>query len=507
MRLLRPVLAAALAGCAPAAASVVPTPAPGSAPVLALRALADSLVAEPVWRNMHWGILIVDPTTGDTLYSRNAGKLFMPASNQKLLTGAVALARLGPEYHFTTDFHAVGPDGAPARVEGGVLMGDLVVVGSGDPTLSDHARGDAMLPLLEVADSLKARGITGIAGVIRAGGDALPGSPLGFGWAWDDLDAAYSAGVDELYFNEGFARVVVHGGARAGEAVRVRTTPTTSAPTVRVQATTDTARARRSLRLERDATGEGLTLTGAIAAGDSAVLSMTQRDPRGAYLAALGEALGRRGVTVASAAVGTPAAWEAAERAPLFTMRSPTLREIMPLLQKPSQNQIAEILFRTLGREIAGVGTEDSARAVVERQLVAWGAQPNGFAVRDGSGLSRHDYVTPETVIRVLAAMQRDTAFATFYHALPVAGVDGTISGRMKDTPAQGNVHAKTGFIDKARSLSGYVTTADSVTLLFSFLANNFTTTTREVERVQDAIAAHLAGMRLRAATTAAARD
>ena len=126
-----------------------------------------------------------------------------------------------------------------------------------------------------------------------------------------------------------------------------------------------------------------------------------------------------------------------------------------------SPKQIAEIFFKTLGLEKTGVGSADSARRVVERQMMAWGARPDGFAVRDGSGLSRHDYVTPETITKVLDAMRTHPQFKVFYDALPIAGVDGTIGGRMRGTPAQGNVHAKTGSVDKARSLSGYVTTAD----------------------------------------------
>jgi D-alanyl-D-alanine carboxypeptidase/D-alanyl-D-alanine-endopeptidase (penicillin-binding protein 4) len=177
-------------------------------------------------------------------------------------------------------------------------------------------------------------------------------------------------------------------------------------------------------------------------------------------------------------------------------MWSPPLRTIMPLLEKPSQNQIAEIMYRTLALEKTGVGTPDSGRVVVQRQLAAWGADTAGHAVRDGSGLSRHDYVTPETIVRVLDAMRRHPEFSTFYDALPVAGVDGTIRSRMKDTPAQGNVHAKTGTVDKARSLSGYVTTADGRLLLFSFLCNNFTVPTRAVEQVQDAILVRLASSR-----------
>jgi D-alanyl-D-alanine carboxypeptidase/D-alanyl-D-alanine-endopeptidase (penicillin-binding protein 4) len=509
-RVVLPALAAALAACAPAASTTSAPPPrpvrafPSAAEVRAdLQRFADSLVSAPEWRNAHWGILIVDAERGDTLYSRNAGKLFMPASNQKLLTGAVALARLGPDYRFRTELRAVAQLGHVPVLQDSVLRGDLVVHGTGDPTASDHARGDGMIPLREMADSLRARGVRRITGSLRAGTDALPGAALGYGWAWDDADYPYSAGVDELLFNEGFSSVVVRGGARPGDLVSVSTRPTRTHPIVRVHATTSPAGTRRSLDIARAPGDSGVVVTGTIAAGDSAVLSMTHRDPARAYLEALREALAERGILV-EGGVGEPAdSAAAAAGTPLVAVQSPPLREIMPLLQKPSQNQIAEILFRTLGREATGVGTPDSARRVVERQLLAWGAYSGGFAVRDGSGLSRHDYVTPETIVRVLAAMRRDTAFAVFHDALPVAGVDGTIASRMKGTPAQGNVHAKTGFVDKARSLSGYVTTADGVPLLFSFLANNWTTPTREVERVQDAIAVRLASVHLRGGVAA----
>ena len=504
-RLRRPawlVAAGALAACSTAAPTVAPTPAPADVRA-ELRTFVDSLVDSPEWRNAHWGILVVDPERGDTLYSRNAGKLFMPASNQKLLTGAVALARLGPDYRWRTEIGvaatgAAAANGAAAAGDG-VLAGDLVVTGTGDPTFSDHAFGDGMTPLLAIADSLRARGVQRVAGRLRAGTDHLPGAPLGFGWAWDDLDFAYSAGVDELIFNEGFTSVVVHGGARPGEPARVATRPTRATPRVESRATTVAAGTRRNLDLTRAAGDTAWRLEGIIAAGDSAVVNLTHQEPARAFLLALHEALAARGIVVERGVAATADTLATGTVvSPLFAVASPTLREVMPLLQKPSQNQIAELMYRTLGREVAGVGSEDSARRVVERQLVAWGADSVGFAVRDGSGLSRHDYVTPETIVKVLDAMRRDANFALFRDALPIAGVDGTIASRMKGTPAQGNVHAKTGFVDKARSLSGYVTTADGVPLLFSFLANNWTTPTREVERVQDAIAVRLAGMRLR---------
>jgi len=179
----------------------------------------------------------------------------------------------------------------------------------------------------------------------------------------------------------------------------------------------------------------------------------------------------------------------------LYTMESPTLGEILPPLMKPSQNQIAEMLLRLVGLEKTGVGTADSGRAVVARQLVAWGAQPDGFIVRDGSGLARYDYLTPETIVHLLAAMQQSPDFPVFFASLPIAGVDGTIRTRMRGTKAENNLHAKTGTVAQARSLSGYVTTADGRTLLFSMLCNNFTSPVAAVTRVQDEIGAALAAL------------
>jgi D-alanyl-D-alanine carboxypeptidase/D-alanyl-D-alanine-endopeptidase (penicillin-binding protein 4) len=464
----------------------------------ALRASIDSAVMDPRFANAHWGILIVDPASGDTLYSRNAGKLFMPASNMKIITGSAALAQLGPDYRYRTTFVARG------TVKDSTLHGDLLVFGHGDPTVSDHMRKDAMIPLHDIADSLRAHGITRITGRIVAAGDAFPGPTLGYGWDWDDLDYDYGAGVDELMFNEGFATIIARGGRRPGAPVTVETRPARKSPKVRVTATTVAPTApgvtpRATSPVFRwDSIGGGALVEGTIAVGDSTSDNVAYRVPDASYVDALGEAVRDRGIRLDERVLRDTSA----RGDTLFTTLSPPLREILPALEKPSQNQIAEILFRTLALEKTGVGSADSGRRVIERQLVTWGARDGGYAIRDGSGLSRHDYVTPETLVRVLDVIRSDTAFSVFYDALPIAGVDGTIANRMKGTPAEGNVHAKTGFIDKARSLSGYVTTGDGTLLIFSALANNWTTPVREVERVQDAIAAHLAAMQLQPVAT-----
>jgi D-alanyl-D-alanine carboxypeptidase/D-alanyl-D-alanine-endopeptidase (penicillin-binding protein 4) len=254
------------------------------------------------------------------------------------------------------------------------------------------------------------------------------------------------------------------------------------------------AQQRNRVMWETDVRGPRplLNLSGFVRTRDSATVTVALRHPAQAWLTAFAEALTDRGITIRGNVISEPAV-DTAGLTHLFTLWSPPLRTVLPLFEKPSQNQIGEILFRTLGLEKTGVGTPDSGRRVVERQLTAWGADTAGHAVRDGSGLSRHDYVTPETVVRVLDAMRQHPEFKSFYDALPIGGVDGTIRSRMRGTPAQGNVHAKTGTVDKARSLSGYVTTPDGRLLIFSFLCNNFTVPNAAVEAVQDAILVRLA--------------
>lgn len=418
-----------------------------ASPRAELRHLIDSLTTQPQFRSAQWGVLIVNPRTGDTLYSRNSGKLFMPASNMKIITSAAALTLLGPEYTYKTTFLISG------EVRDSVLDGDLLVMGRGDPTVSDRMQGLVMGDRLRglattvmdaLADSIRAHGIRQIGGSIARVGNAFPDSTYGYGWEWDDLGEYYGAGVDELIFNEGMA-------------------PTTLRPLP------DTVR--------------------------DSLYSGPAKSPAKAYLDALNDALARKHIAV-DAGVRDSIQPTPIKIDTLFVFTSAPLRDILPALMKPSQNQIAEILLRTIGLERAGIGTADTARRIVGQQLLAWGVQPDGFVIRDGSGLSDQDLLTPETIVRVLDRIQRDTAFATYYNAMPIAGVDGTIEKRMKGTPAEGNVRAKTGTLAKARNLSGYVTTADGERLIFSVMANNTTTAGSMVTGVADQIGAALAAYR-----------
>lgn len=407
---------------------------PMRSPLQRLRWSIDSLVNQPQFARANLGFLVVDPKTGDTLYSHNAGKLFVPASNQKILTSTTSLVQLGPDYRFRTTFVTHG------KIANGVLDGDLIVIGRGDPTVSDRVKGNAQAFMQSVADSIVARGIHHITGSVRPGGNAFPDSVYGYGWEWDDLRGESAAPVDELEFNEG---MVTH--------------------TVQI-------------------------------AGRDTVVPIATTSPTAAYIGALTLGLTRRGVVIDKQDESIDPL--AAPADTLYSFYSLPLRDILKPFLKPSQNQTGEALIKTLGLEKTGVGTADSGAVVIKRQLAAWGVDSTSTVIYDGSGMSRHDLVTPEAIVKILTAIQRDTAFTAFYDALPIAGVDGTTRTRMVGTAAANNIHAKTGTLEFVRSLSGYVTTAAGEKLIFSMLSNHYPGHVSDVTKLQDAIGVLLANYR-----------
>ena len=423
--------------CAPSGAGNVnaaPRSAHGRA---ALRARINGFVDNQEFRTAEWAVLVVNPVRGDTVYEHNAALLMVPASNMKIITSSVALTQLGPDFRYVTTFATHG------TISNGVLNGDLVVTGRGDPTLSDHMRGSARAAMDTLADSIVAHGIHSITGHIYSGADNFPGPAVGEGWDWDDLSSADGAGVDELLFNEGMSSVVIH------------------QPN-----------------------------------GDSTVKSAPAAVPTQDYLRELQLALERRGVRVGQGVGESVVPRDGVPLDTMFVTRSVTLAQMLPYFLKPSQNQMGEAIMRTIGLERTGVGTADSGIAVARRQLTAWGIPRDGYQLHDGSGMARADLISPETIVRILDRMRTSPDLAIFYDALPIAAVDGTIAHRMIGTPAANNVHAKTGSLHWVRSLSGYVTDADGERLLFSILANKWTTPASAVTMTADSVAAALASYR-----------
>ncbi len=454
----------------------------------ALAAAVDSALAAPAFARASWGVVIQSLDDGRELYRRNAQRLFLPASNLKLVTAAAALERLGADFRWTTTVLARG-----ARA-GDTLVGDLVVVGSGDPTFSADATGDSsdvLRSLRPFADSLRARGIRAIRGRVLGDASLFTDPPLGRGWAWDDLDADYSAPVGALQFNESVAWILATPGGAAGLPLSFALQPPAAGLRIFSSALTsppDTGASR--LHWSRAPFADSVSVWGALPVGHAPVrLPVSVPDPARYFTAALTEALVEGGVAVrgdTTVPTATPAET-------LFVWRSQPLASVLPLVLKPSQTQIGETLLRTLGAVAGGSGSVDSGRAVVRSVLAGYGVPADALVLEDGSGLSRYDHVAPEALARVLAALYRRPDFPALYAALPVAGVDGTLATRMRGTAAAGNVHAKTGSLTGVRALSGYVTDADGEHLLFVTLANDFTVPQRVVDAVQDQIAVRLA--------------
>jgi D-alanyl-D-alanine carboxypeptidase/D-alanyl-D-alanine-endopeptidase (penicillin-binding protein 4) len=184
----------------------------------------------------------------------------------------------------------------------------------------------------------------------------------------------------------------------------------------------------------------------------------------------------------------------------LFVHSSPPLAEIVRPFLKESQNQIGEMLLRDLGAAATDTGSVETGRRVVQATLDDWGIPRPYYIYRDGSGVSRYNYVSPEALVRLLRVMAHRDEFQAFYEALPIAGVDGTLERRMRGTRAERNARAKTGYVSNARTLSGYVTTADDERLAFSLMANDFQVPAAAVEYLQDLTVERLANFSRRSA-------
>jgi D-alanyl-D-alanine carboxypeptidase/D-alanyl-D-alanine-endopeptidase (penicillin-binding protein 4) len=487
--------AVTVAACHTAATAQVRLPPAGTtaAPsVTQLRHDIDSLLADPVLTHAYWGILVRSLKTDETLYELNPRKLLMPASNMKIVTLAAAAERLGWEYRYETTLLAAG------RISGGRLDGDLLVVGSGDPSLTD---GETSARLFDTwAERLTAMGVQSIGGRVIGDDNVFDDDGLGFGWSWDDLSDDYAAGVSALQFNENAVRVTVGPGPAIGDAASIVVAPPHSGLVIDSLLTTSAADAPPRIDAHRLPGSTRLTLRGSMPRGSPPATRIVSVDnPTLFFVTAFRSGLIARGIDVRGAAVDIDDVGDAPATAGatvVETYRSPPLSTLAVRLMKASQNLYAETLLKTIGRA-SGSPTFAGGRAAVQAALQPWGVGAGDLIDRDGSGLSRYDFVTPAALVAILTHIARDeTLRAPFEAALPIAGRDGTLSTRLKGTPAEGNARAKTGSMANVRALSGYVTSAEGEPLVWSIIANNFDTTPDTITNVADAIVVRLATFR-----------
>lgn len=485
-----PLLALALGACATLAPLGGLGGAAGSDARLAL--VLDSIFADTSLAHAHLGVEVRDARTGRTMYERNSERLFVPASNVKLITGAAALEALGPDYVFRTDVATSG------TIRDGVLQGNLVVRGAGDPALSERFYEDPRDVFRAWADSLRAHGITTIAGSIVGVDSVFPGPGLGAGWTWDDLHTYYAAEFGALQYNEGAVRVDVHPGSEPGLPAVVVLEPPTQYVRISNRTVTNPPGGETEISIEREAIGPGLVITGGIAADTTSIgRDVAVRNPTMFFLSALRESLRDAGIAVEGPALDAdelPLEDLTVRRAlHLFTHRSPPLAEILPGMMKPSQNWIAETLLLTVGAELRGEGTARAGALAVDSMVAAWGLDAAELRMRDGSGLSRYNLVSPDFIADLLARMETSAHAAIWLASLPVAGEDGTLQNRMREPPLHANVRAKTGSLSGVRALSGYLDTPSGRRIIFSTVVNNHARTAATVDRMVEAALASIA--------------
>ncbi len=485
-RLLLPLALSLLAGCAPLMSLR------GGPPVTALAGDLDRVIESRGPGAGHWGVIVRSLDSGETVYARNSDLSFTPASNAKLVTGATILETLGPEYTYSTTIATSG------QIRDGVLDGSLVVTGTGDPTISERFLGDSRAVFRAWADSLRAYGVTRIAGGIVAVDTAFAGPTLGEGWMWDDLLTADSAPFGALQFNEGTVGVNLYPSGTILQPALVVLSPPTQAVRVINATRTMSAGSIPAIRVVRDENGDGVVITGEVPEDVNEMRrTVAVSNPTLYFVTVLRETLREAGIVVEGAATLEsellPFDPTVREAMTLFTHRSPSLREILPGMLKPSQNQIAEAMLLTVGRELRGVSTAVSGAAVADSLLRAREIDPSGLRLADGSGLSRYSLVSPSLLVDLLTTMDGSRYRDVWHASLPVAGRDGTLAGRMTEGPLTGQVVAKTGTLRGTRSLSGYLTSRSGERYAFSILVNNHFLPGAEIDALVEGVLERIA--------------
>jgi D-alanyl-D-alanine carboxypeptidase/D-alanyl-D-alanine-endopeptidase (penicillin-binding protein 4) len=462
-----------------------------------LQAKISEILAKPELAPAIVGIKVVSLDNGRVLFEANAQKLLRPASNMKLYTVATALDRLSPDYRFVTSVYATTrPDAA------GVVHGNLTIYGRGDPSIAARFNnGDYFKAIDDLATRIVAAGVRRVDGDIVGDESYFVGPKYGSGWEWEDLTWYYGAEVTPLTANDNALDLFVKPGAAVGQPALITTGPPDPLLTIVNKVTTSAKGLKRELLVHRGLGENTITITGSIALDDTGYRGgIGISHPALLFVYLLRTSLAQKGVVITGKSrttgevqpalmTGVPVSGTNGTNgtAPPFqneiaTLQSVPFSLIAAQTLKPSQNLYTELILRTLGKmtpppatmSTLGRTSEALGLEAVRSFLKTVGITPEALVLDDGSGLSRSDMVTAEASVQLLTFMSKHRYASVFRDALPIAGVDGTLRTRMKGTPAENNLRAKTGSLSSAASLGGYMTTAAGEKLAFTIMVNNY---------------------------------
>ena len=445
------------------------------------------------------GALVVRLADGAVLYKRNQDHLFVPASNAKLFTTALALIRLGPDYRFTTSVIAQGPVDTK-----GNLQGDLVLVGRGDPSLSSRiypyttepSTLDPLQPIEDLADQLIRGGLRAVTGDIVGDDTRYPWAPYPSSWPSGDETWDYGAPVSALVINDNWITLTIQPAEDDGELARISLLPPIEYFNVSNRIVTDAA-PKKSIHVERNAGSRELELWGRIGIRETpAVEKVAVPDPALFAAMALGDALTRRGIAVHGdvAARHRPlsdpgdSTTALATGSELARRTSPPLIQLLQVTDKVSQNLHAEIFLREVGAVRRNQGTLKAGLSEMDDFLASVGIDAEQQHLRDGSGLSTNALVTPEAIVKLLMFLARSPVRDQFMGLLPIGGEDGSLRLRFKGHKEARSIHAKTGTLSDVHALSGFAESQQHGLVAFSFLVNNVNGESLKVTRFLDNI-------------------
>jgi D-alanyl-D-alanine carboxypeptidase/D-alanyl-D-alanine-endopeptidase (penicillin-binding protein 4) len=455
-----------------AATAPAPIAAPAAAPAAADRPGWLAEIATGPLARAQWGVAVWDLGADRWVARHEADRYFVPASNLKLVVSATALERLGADYEWRTSVYGTAPLG-PA----GVLDGDLVLYGRGDPNLSGRFAPSITAIFDALADSLAARGLERVRGSLLADESHWDTDYVRGDWAGYDLLWWYAAPVGALGFNDNAIDFHIRPGQAVGVPPVVEGEPGSAFYTLENRAVTGPRGAETTFDLTREPGTNHVVAYGTLPIdAEPNVEYFAVVDPAGWAATAFREALARRGIAVEgpvrtiSRSTDSPVA--AGDTIALAAHVGEPLARVVESVLGRSQNWHAEQLLKTIGKEIEGEGSWSAGIEVERRTLAALGVDTTAFLLKDASGLSSANLVTPEAIVALLAAMRERPAGEAFLFALPVAAESGSLRRRFGGTPAAGRVRAKTGYIENVYSLSGYLTTLTGAEYAFSVIVN-----------------------------------
>jgi D-alanyl-D-alanine carboxypeptidase/D-alanyl-D-alanine-endopeptidase (penicillin-binding protein 4) len=452
---------------------------------VALAQKINDIIDQSEFRNARWGVIVISLKDGRVLAARDAQKLFSPASTLKLVTTAAALDKLGADFRWQTSIYSAAQIDA-----GGKLTGDLTLYGRGAPDLSSEK-------LSELADALKKKGLRRIEGDVVGDGSFFRGDGIGEGWLWGDAQWYYGARADALTFNDNRIDIEVSADGAKAENDQV-TIESDVKPLENGKA--------EAVGINREPGSNSVYVWGDKQPGGVQKVRIAAPDPTLWAAQELKKELEKRGIAVSGKIRAVD--WRSKDRldenkgVELAAAESKTLAEVVRKTNKDSVNLYAELMLRTLGKNFGPETPDEDAKinalrgddlagaAVIKKWLREKEIDAGETAIHDGSGLSRLDLISPETMARVLVlALQLEIADA-FKNSLPIAGMDGTMRGRLANF--SGRLLAKTGSITYVNSLAGYAKTPDE-TLAFVIFCNN-ETRKADITQTLDAAAAAIAG-------------